>query len=1339
MRLNKILRELNITTSFAADVLANKGHLIDPKPTTKLTEQQVELLRNEISKANIKLSPSIDFEIGNHYEFEIKENREHFTIVNTIGCPEDTYTSERIYQHPGNKVKLFVKKFKDNGEPVLTFSIHNSYKLNKEYIFDATLSPRQNGYLLENNEYHEHFVPLVFKPLIADGIIKLKVSGFDETNNRLIFDDANLKDEDKYVSNSENTLINGQDYKFEVIALKEDYNGEENLIKLNYKDQEYTTKALSFQKEYGLPKWIYCTVNKDQYLKLYQNFLKSYNEIFETQKPYTFKVVDEKLDQNDAAFLVVKDKVGFVHRFYKNQIPTELPPVIGEDIVLFVADVNEKGKHLKLEWFQKDMGVNREFYSPEKIFSEMKSYTVEKHLYNLQEFIDIEMERLEDKDFKPPHLELFSQIENENNNWFFSYLSLLSQFNNNLIKQAKYTQAKEFIQLYIDLEEWLVDSDFITAYSKVKKQEIIDNAENIAIRQEELLSLINDLEDKKHYSRLEKIYSKLQKHGIISKGDLLITIEYLKWDKTLLVTKYDLIYGIIHELLNNNKISQEDLHFLNYITNQAYESTFASRNFILTSGVQQLSSLEIEELKTENKHLFIQIRLNKILDWHNLAVMKSAELLRNLALQSSEPALKKIFLLHSIDVITHEVALDDLSPNDFLNLKELSNKVEQILDIEAQGENKLFYYKNSGVIINNNKGWLISNQLTSFNEDLECKDTLTPILSLYDDRIKLVTDSKSKFRYESQPSYSTSFWGNYIANRKPFNHGFENLPPTLLSARLHLLRSIIKSIDYLISLEENLNNKIEALQLVKLITVILRDNKSFYYDEMLRLYYRIKGLEDNIDNEFFSQPVNSETLERFPSLDVIQDIHSVINLIGSNDLLALNNFLENENTSVKSITKMVIAYNSVMSEFPDHKEISQQLMSLIEATILNKVLFIESTSINLNNDNDNNTVREISKTKQFTINDGREDIVTEFKTSIVYHPGSSEPEIDKQASQIVKVITGFLNARGGKLYIGIKDNGTLVGLEADYNQLEVNSDGYERIIRKYIVRLTNTTINGLLDFEFNNDQSLEYLIIHIPAYERLIDFKGDFYQRQGTETRIIKGQDLTNLFQKKLIGKRKVTEPILEEKNQLELNLIAEQSNIYESNRITPSDSISRKEGIYNISIFEDRSWLWSDSGKGFEFGETTNFSISNKNSYILICYSEGRLAKFRSRSFLSRNKNEIQRNTFALRPDSEIVNIFEIEKDSDFLVQTSFAGETYLKIVNSSEAGDVRNRLASQGTYFIDSNNDGVLSIKQINLNDLNSQQYTKLQMSKQTLGIVSSSDKIADLVYELKIKNYI
>src|SRR5690606_6680836 len=146
----------------------------------------------------------------------------------------------------------------------------------------------------------------------------------------------------------------------------------------------------------------------------------------------------------------------------------------------------------------------------------------------------------------------------------------------------------------------------------------------------------------------------------------------------------------------------------------------------------------------------------------NFAVMKSAELLRNLALLSTELPVKKKFLLHSIDVITKEIALNTLTSNDFLNLIELSNKLDRILDLGVLEENKLYYHKKSGVIINTNKGWLISNQLTSFNESLECNDSLATLSSLYNGRIKLVTDNASKERYQSLTSYSTNFWGTYI-------------------------------------------------------------------------------------------------------------------------------------------------------------------------------------------------------------------------------------------------------------------------------------------------------------------------------------------------------------------------------------------------------------------------------------------------------------------------------------------------------------------------------------------------------------------------------------------------
>lgn len=1332
IRLNKLLRELNITTNTAADTLANNGQLISPRPTTKLTEKQVEILRNEFKEVKYKTNESIDFEIGQHYEFEIKENRENFTILNTINNPADTYTSERIYEQPGKKVKLFVKSFKDNGEPILKYSVLNSYVLYQNYVFDANIAPKENGYLLENNEYHSHFVPIAFRSLINSGSIKLKVSDFDLKNNKLLFDDAGLKQTNIYPASGINIFINGGDYKFEVVGFKEDFYGEKNLIKLKYKEEEYVTKVIGFQKEFGLPKWVYCTVNKDQNFRLYQNLIRSYQDIFKEQEKYTFTVIDEKLDDNDAPYYLIKDKVGFIHRFYKNQTSLAILPKIGDDISLFVVEINDNSKYLKLDWFIEDFNKSRDFYSPVKIFNEIEDYSLEEHLYNLQEYVDLELEKLGDDSNKPPYLELFSQIEKENNNWFFSYLTLLSQFNNNLIKQAKFVKAKESIHLYIALEEWLLDSDFIEAYSQDKKQEIIDNAEKIAEKQENLLLLIEDLESKKHYKKLEQISSKFQKRGIISSKDLQRTIEYLRWDKTLLTSHHDLIYNIIHQLLDKNRLEQEDLSKLNQITGLAYESTFTNRNFVLTSGVQNFTSYEKRELEIENKHLLIQIRLNQRLGSLNYSVLKSAELLRNLALLSTEISLKKKYLLSSIDVLIKQLPLITLTPKDFTEIDRLPVKIDKILSEKVLENNTIFYYNNSGVVLNTENGWLFSNQLTSFNSKLQCEESVKTILSLHGGRLNLGSSSKLEKSYSFLNPSSTNFWGTYINNRKYLNKNLEELSSIVLKERLFSIRGVIKSLDYLISLEENIDNKIISLQFAKLVTSLLKDNKSYYYGEVLQLYYRINDLKNNVDS---NHEVDCQTLEKFPVLKKIENLHALINLIGSDDDSRLNLFIESESRSIQSIAKIISAYNNVKLEFPDYSDIQDKLRSLIEVCFLEKALFIEAPSMSIENKTSKNNF--IIKEER-VINNGREDIVTEFKTSIVYHPESKDPEIEKQTAQIVKVITGFLNAKGGKLYLGVKDNGSLVGLQADYNQLNANSDAYERLIRKYVVKLTNNTVNGLLEFKFINEENLEYLVINIPASKSLIDFKGEFYQRQGADTRIIKGQDLTRLIREKLDLERAPYKTKLHQDKQVEINFLSEESTVYEGNKITPTTKIIEKEGSYKISIFDDRSWVWFDADNNFDFGASHNFTIKDKNSYLLICYSEGRLAKFRTRSFLSRNKNEIQRNTFALRPDSEIVNIFEIKKDVNFLVRSAFDKEEYLKIINSAEAGDVRNRLASQGTYFIDSNNDGILSIKPINLDEIKGDYY-KLQMSKQTRGVSINSNRILDLVNELKLKNFL
>ena len=85
---------------------------------------------------------------------------------------------------------------------------------------------------------------------------------------------------------------------------------------------------------------------------------------------------------------------------------------------------------------------------------------------------------------------------------------------------------------------------------------------------------------------------------------------------------------------------------------------------------------------------------------------------------------------------------------------------------------------------------------------------------------------------------------------------------------------------------------------------------------------------------------------------------------------------------------------------------------------------------------------------------GREDICTEFKTSIVYPPENHmEDNITQQTSNILRVLSAFYNTKGGTLYIGVNDHGIPVGISNDLNYKKFSNlkgkdqlDEYQRYI-----------------------------------------------------------------------------------------------------------------------------------------------------------------------------------------------------------------------------------------------------------------------------------------------------
>ena len=70
--------------------------------------------------------------------------------------------------------------------------------------------------------------------------------------------------------------------------------------------------------------------------------------------------------------------------------------------------------------------------------------------------------------------------------------------------------------------------------------------------------------------------------------------------------------------------------------------------------------------------------------------------------------------------------------------------------------------------------------------------------------------------------------------------------------------------------------------------------------------------------------------------------------------------------------------------------------------------------------------------KHKVIHIGEESQKQEFKTSIVFPPNNrGNEDIEQQSDNIIRSILSMMNAKGGVLYIGVNDDGNVVGIHND--------------------------------------------------------------------------------------------------------------------------------------------------------------------------------------------------------------------------------------------------------------------------------------------------------------------
>lgn len=99
--------------------------------------------------------------------------------------------------------------------------------------------------------------------------------------------------------------------------------------------------------------------------------------------------------------------------------------------------------------------------------------------------------------------------------------------------------------------------------------------------------------------------------------------------------------------------------------------------------------------------------------------------------------------------------------------------------------------------------------------------------------------------------------------------------------------------------------------------------------------------------------------------------------------------------------------------------------------------------------------------------------------------------------EYLKWICGFANAQGGKLCIGIDDDGKVVGVK---NAKKLMED---------IPNKVRDTMGIIVDVELSEIYGKNILDITVPVHEYPVNYKGEYHYRSGSTKQLLQGTALS--------------------------------------------------------------------------------------------------------------------------------------------------------------------------------------------------------------------------------------
>lgn len=142
----------------------------------------------------------------------------------------------------------------------------------------------------------------------------------------------------------------------------------------------------------------------------------------------------------------------------------------------------------------------------------------------------------------------------------------------------------------------------------------------------------------------------------------------------------------------------------------------------------------------------------------------------------------------------------------------------------------------------------------------------------------------------------------------------------------------------------------------------------------------------------------------------------------------------------------------------------------------------------------------------------------EFKSTARWNVRADQH--DKKMEHVVaKTVCGFLNADGGKLLIGVDDDGQVVGLDLDYKTLgkKQDRDGFELWLRRHLDVTLSVLTAQIVRITFEEVDGKDVALVTVspsgkPVFCRPIDGQDqtEFWVRIGNQTQQLHGDDMVD-------------------------------------------------------------------------------------------------------------------------------------------------------------------------------------------------------------------------------------